>query len=118
MRSKRFLYNTIASLLGQVVVIICGMILPKAMIAGFGSELYGATTSITDFLGYIALLEGGVGGVARAALYKPLAQQDYREISNIVYSIKNFFQKIATIFIGYTLIIACSYKYIAKNNNI
>jgi len=91
------------------------MILPKAMMSGFGSELYGATTSITDFLGYIALIEGGIGGVARAALYKPLAEENFQEVSKIVASIRQFFRKIAVIFIGYTLVIACSYSYIAKD---
>ena len=32
-------------------------------------------SSITRFLGYIVLLEAGVGGVVRAALYKPLAEK-------------------------------------------
>lgn len=115
MRNKRFIYNNLSSILSQLVTIICGMILPKAMMAGFGSELYGATTSIAEFLGYIALIEGGIGGVARAALYKPLADKDFQEVSKIVASVRQFFQKIAIIFIGYTLIIACSYSYIAKN---
>lgn len=115
MRSKRFLYNNISSVLGQIITIICGMILPKIMMASFGSELYGATTSITDFLGYIALIEGGIGGVARAALYKPLAEQDFHEVSKISSSIQQFFRKIATVFIGYSLVLACSYSFIAKD---
>lgn len=115
MRSKKFLYNTISSLLGQIIGIICGMILPRVMIAGFGSELYGATASIAEFLGYITLLEGGIGGVARAALYKPLAEQDSYGISLIVASVKQFFQRLAIFFTGYTLVIACTYKYIASD---
>lgn len=113
MRSKYFLYNTISSLLGQIIGIICGMVLPRVMIAGFGSELYGTTTSIAEFLGYIALFEGGIGGVARSALYKPLAKQDTDGINKVTTSVKQFFRKLAVIFIGYTLVIACSYKYIA-----
>lgn len=115
MRSKRFLYNNISAILGQIITIVCGLILPKAMMKGFGSEIYGATTSIADFLGYIALIEGGIGGVARAALYKPLAEKNFHEINKIVASIQQFFRKIAIIFIGYTLVIACSYSYIAKD---
>ena len=115
MRSRRFLYNTIASLLGQIMTISCGMILPRIMIAGFGSELYGATTSIAEFLGYITLLEGGIGGVARAALYKPLAEQDSYGASQIVCSVRNFFRKLALLFAGYTLVLACTYQYIASD---
>lgn len=114
MRSKRFFYNTISSLLGQIITIICGMILPRVMIAGFGSELYGTTTSIAEFLGYISLLEGGIGAVARSALYKPLAEHDVDGINAVVSSVKQFFSKLAVIFVVYTLIIACTYKNVAS----
>lgn len=115
MRSKRFFYNTISAFLSQIITIICGMILPYAMIAGFGSELYGTTTSIAEFLGYISLLEGGIGAVARSALYKPLAEHDIDGMSNVVSSVKVFFKKLSVVFVGYTLIVACTYKYIASD---
>jgi uracil permease len=64
------------------------------MIGEFGSEAYGATTSITQFLAYITLLEGGIGGVARAVLYKPLAQRDMDTIGAIIGEIRKFFSVI------------------------
>ena len=115
MRNRHFLYNTIASLFCQLIGIICGMLLPRLMISGFGSELYGTTVSIAEFLGYISLLEGGIGGVARAALYKPLSEHDTNTLNLVLASVRQFFKKIAFIFIGYTLILACSFKYIASN---
>lgn len=118
MRSKHFLYNTIASLFCQLIGIICGMVLPRLMISGFGSELYGTTVSITEFLGYISLLEGGIGGVARAALYKPLSEHDTNTLNLVLASVRQFFRKIAFIFLGYTLILACSFQYIASNYNL
>ncbi|EOS25355.1 hypothetical protein C804_04454 [Lachnospiraceae bacterium A4] len=115
MRSRHFLYNTVASLFSQLIGIICGILLPRLMIFGFGSELYGTTVSITEFLGYISLLEGGIGGVARAALYSPLSEHDTNTINLVLASIRQFFKKIALIFIGYTFILACSFQYIASS---
>lgn len=66
-------------------------IVPRLMIGTFGSEAYGATSSITQFLAYITLLEAGIGGVARSALYKPLADNDDYMISAVVCEIKRFF---------------------------
>ena len=79
-RQIRAKKNILTSLLSQIVLLICGIIVPRLMIGAFGSEAYGATSSITQFLAYITLLEGGVGGVARAVLYKPLAQKDIERI--------------------------------------
>lgn len=118
MRQKRYFYSLISSLCAQIVSVICGIILPRILIQQYGSELYGATRSITQFLGYIALMEGGVGGVARAALYKPLADRDSKEISKIVSYIRSFFRKIALFFSASAIVIAGTYKWIAWGNTL
>lgn len=118
MRKKRYYYSVISSVVGQIVTAVCGIILPGFLIRVYGSEVYGATTSITQFLSYIALLEGGIGGVARAALYKPLANHDIGQISKVVFCIKRFFRIIAVIFCVYTLGIACCYNFLVKNNTL
>ena len=107
---KRVKLNISASLLGELVTLICGIVIPSMMIKAFGSEVYGATTSIAQFLGYITLLESGVGGVTRAALYKPLAQNDMHRVSQIMAQVKRFFRIVALIFLGYTLVLACGFK--------
>jgi len=112
-RSKKAKKNIIVSSLCQLTTIVFGLFIPKIMLSAFGSEMYGAVSSIAQFLAYIALLEGGVGGIARAALYKPLAENNYIAVSEILYEIRCFFRKIAYIFIVYVLIIACSFKMIS-----
>lgn len=105
--------NIITSFASQILVMLCGIIVPRVMIGAFGSEAYGATTSIAQFLAYITLLEGGIGGVARAALYKPLAQNDNARISAIMEEIKKFFRVIGWIFAAYVLVLAVSFKSIS-----
>lgn len=109
-RNKRAKLNIVFSLVTQFVALICGFIVPRLLIQTFGSEAYGATTSILQFLSYIVLLEGGIGGVARAALYKPLLEQNYEEITEILNEIKFLFRMIGYAFAVYVLIIACSFK--------
>lgn len=112
-RSGRAKLNIAFSLLGQFVTLICGIIVPRLLIGAFGSETYGATASIAQFLAYITLLEGGIGGVARAALYKPLAQNDSRAVSEILAEIKRFFRVVAYIFLVYVLVLAVSFRQIS-----
>ena len=113
-RESRARFNIYISLLGQVVTLVCGLIVPRILLKAFGSEAYGATASITQFLSYITLLEGGIGGVARAALYKPLAEKDYDTISKIVWEIKKFFRAIGIVFSAYVIILALSFHSISK----
>lgn len=115
MRTKKALLNSGTSLLLQVVTVICGFILPRMILLRFGSTVNGAISSITQFLGYITMLEAGVGGVTKAALYKPMADNNYEKISAIANATSSFFRKLAAIFLGYAIVIACTYKYIAAS---
>lgn len=112
-RSLRAKKNILVSLLCQLVTMLCGFVIPKLLLDAFGSEVYGATTSIAQFLAYVTLLEGGVGGVARAVLYKPLAENNQTAITSILAELHRFFRIIACIFAVYVLILACSFKSIS-----
>ena len=76
MRKKKAIINIIFSLLLQLVTVISGFIVPRLFIGTFGSEVNGLVNSIASFVGYITLLQSGVGSVVKASLYKPLAHKD------------------------------------------
>lgn len=114
MRTQKAIINSISSLVLQIITIGCGFILPKMILMGFGSEINGAATSIAQFLGYISLLEAGVGGVTRAALYKPLASKNYAKVSGISNATQVFFKKITYIFLIYTILLASGFNYISR----
>lgn len=105
--------NISTTLLSQIVATACGIVIPRVMIATYGSATYGITTSIAQFLTYITLLESGIGRVARAELYKPLAERNEYEISRVYYAIKHFFRIVGFAFIGYTLVLSLTYYDIA-----
>ena len=112
-RQSRIQKSVFTTLLMQFTTLVCGLIVPRFLLNTYGSEAYGATTSIAQFLSYITLLEGGIGGVARASLYRPLAENDINKISAIVYELKHFFRIIALISIGYAMVLACVFKRIS-----
>ena len=116
MRSKKALMNVTSSLLLQFVTVICGFIVPRLIIGTYGSEVNGLVSSITQFLGYIALFEAGVAGVVRAAMYKPLAHKDLARLSGIVKATENFFRKIAIIFLGYMLVLAAVFPVLVNKS--
>lgn len=101
--------NIITTLLSQLVITVCGVLIPRVMLRTYGSELYGLTTSVAQFLSYVALLEGGIGRVARGELYAPLAQNDCVGISRVYHAIKRFFMLVGLAFLGYTLILSVAY---------
>ena len=106
--------NIVTTLLCQLVATACGIVVPRILIGGFGSAAYGVTVSITQFLSYITLLEGGIGGVARAKLYGPLAAGDDREISAVYHAEASFFRHVALVFLFYSAALGLAFPYLAK----
>lgn len=115
MRSKNAIYNIFTNTLLQIIIIIYGFIVPKIIINYFGSNVNGLVSSITQFLGYIALLESGFGPVLKATLYKPIAMHNKSEIEKILRTSNDFFKKIACFFIAYILLLVILYPLLVNN---
>lgn len=114
-RKKKLLLNSITSLLLQLVSIICAFILPRLILQVFGSSVNGLVSSISQFLGVIALMDLGVGSVVRSALYKPLADKNTMLVSKIYVSSNKFFRNIGFIFLGYTFFLIVFYPFIVDS---
>lgn len=115
MREKRLLWNTITSILNQVVTVGCAFILPRLILKAYGSEVNGLIQSIQQFLAIIAFLDLGVGAVVQSSLYKPLAEGNQDAISQVMVSANRFFRKLATIIAVYVLFLSVAYTYICRS---
>lgn len=112
-RKFKLILNTGASFFHQIVVVICGFILPQMIIRHYGSSANGLIASITNFLAFFALMEMGVGAVVRASLYKPLAENDNLELSKILISSKKFFSKIGLFLVLYSLALTVIFPFVS-----
>ena len=108
--------NVITSILYQLVTVAYGLVVPRLILSSFGSEVNGLVSSLSQFLNYISLLEGGLSGVIMAALYKPLANKDYKKVSGVIKAADGFFKKIAIIFVIYTFVLAAVYPFIVTTS--
>lgn len=89
-KSKRIL---IVGIISQAVTLILGIILPKLLIGGFGSEVNGLLSSVKQIFVYVALLEAGVGTAALQAMYAPIAKNDYQKASEIMSATNLYFRR-------------------------
>jgi hypothetical protein len=114
MRSKKAIINTVFSLIEELVVIICSLIIPRLILQKFGSVYNGLTTSITQFLSYAILLRAGIGGATRAALYKPIADNNKNEVDSIVKATDIYMKKVGLILMVTILVFSLIYPIFAK----
>ncbi len=110
------LLNSISTFILQLVTVVSGFLIPKLILSNFGSEANGLISSLTKFLSYVTIIDGGIAGVVTASLYKPLMEKDYTKISSIIKTTKNFYKKISLIFIIYTLVLGSIYPLCFRND--
>lgn len=116
MKNKVTLLNVISNLLLQIATLISGFIIPKLILANFGSEVNGLVSSINQFLSYITLIEGGVTAVITANLYGPLVEKNNEKLSSVMKTTNDFYKKIGLIFIIYSILLSIIYPlFFAKN---
>ncbi|MBE5962369.1 MAG: hypothetical protein E7256_13485 [Lachnospiraceae bacterium] len=113
-RTKKFMLNTIASALYQVIVMLVGIITPRIMLVVYGSEVNGLVSSITQFVSYFTIVEAGLSSAAVYSLYKPIADNDTGAISRIVTATRNFYYKSGAVFSGLLGLLAALYPVFVK----
>ena len=106
-RGKKALINSSSRFLYEIVAIVCSFILPRLILSYYGSAVNGLVLSITRLLAISTFIDAAIGGVTRAAFYKPLSNNDTSLISKIYVAANKFYKKVSLIFVAYTLMVAC-----------
>ena len=91
--------NMSLSLIARVITLVTGLIIQREILLAFGSVLNGLTSSISQVMSYLILLEAGLGTASIQALYAPLANDDWDKVSGILSATRIQYKRIAGVFI-------------------
>ena len=115
-RTKTMIKNFVWELGNYLIVIFLGFIAPRYIILIYGSEVNGLSTTVTQILNIILLLQSGATTTAIFSLYKPIADNDIEMISKNISATESFFKKIAILFLGIMLIAATATSIFLKSD--
>ena len=105
-RSNSVIRNTIWELGYYIVVILLGFLAPRYIILYYSSEVNGLSSTITQVLNIILIMQAGATTASVYSLYKPISDGDHGEICRNTAYAENFFKRIAWIFSGLMIITA------------
>lgn len=108
-KSKRIL---IVGIISQAVTLALGILLPRLLIGGFGSDINGLLSSIKQIFVYVALLEAGVGTASLQALYAPIANKDQQKASEIMAATHHYFKRTGLLYALSVIVLAFAYPII------
>lgn len=113
---NKLVKNIVFGFGSQFIIIVLGLIVPRIMITGYGSDINGLTGTITQVFTYVALLEAGIGQAARNSLYGPIAKRDRSEISYVLSSAQRYYRRI-TLYYGIgVIVLAFILPFLLKTN--
>lgn len=95
MKLKKGIYNLLCGVGTQIIILAMGIIVPRLILIGYGSEVNGLLNTVTQIYGYVALLEAGVGITTIQALYKPIAVKDKQAISELYVAAEKYYHRIS-----------------------
>lgn len=101
--NKKSYLNILTGVLGQVITIGIGILLPRLFITNYGSETNGFLSSINSIITYLSLFEAGVGAATVQALYGPIGRGDKAKINGILAATNRFYTRTG---IAYAICIA------------
>lgn len=107
---KEIFYNFILTILANVILFIQN----KYFIKYMGIELFGMMKLFTQLLACLNIIEMGLGSASAFSLYTPLSKKDYNQISIIVNTIEQIYNKIAVLLLGLGILCTPFLSYFIK----
>lgn len=96
-RVKNSIYNSFANLAVNMSVTIFSFIVRTIFIRQLGEQYLGLDGLYTNILSLLSLAELGFSSAISFSLYEPLAKNNTKKISQLMYYFKNIYRKIAII---------------------
>lgn len=116
MGKKKVAKNIFWGFGGQIVIMLLGIIVPRIMLTGYGSDVNGLMSTISQIFTYMALFEAGIGQAAKNALYKPIAEKDKDGISYVAAVAQTYFRRVTIYYTIGVLVLACALPFLLKSN--
>lgn len=114
MKDSKIFMNVASGFGGQLIAIIMGILVPRFFIAGYGSDVNGLISTITQIFTYLALLEAGIGQAAKNLLFRPFQDNNRDEISEIASISDVYFKRFTTIYAVGVIVLAILLPIILK----
>ena len=113
--AKKGTINVLCGVIGQIITICLGIVIPRLVLVSFGSEMNGLLNSVNQILVYFSLFEAGVGIAALQAMYAPVAKDDKDKIQQIMAATPLFYRKVGILYGIAVIILSAIYPFCVKS---
>ena len=109
MKDKRGIWNVTSGIIQQLLVLAFGLILPRLFIVGYGSEMNGLLSSVSQVYIYVSLIGGGIGTAALQALYRTTATDDHQATNGVLAATQQIYKRAGAVYLSAVIILSAVY---------
>ena len=115
-RSKKVVMNLLSEILPQIIIMILGLVKSKYYLDYLGENTVGLVNLFIQIIGYLSIVEGGIGQAIIYRLYNPTSKKNYKLVSKIRNGTKKIFKKIMIIIFSLSIIVGFIIPFLIKDN--
>ena len=115
-RKKKVIKNLLSEILPQLLIMVLGLLRSKYYLDYLGGDTVGLVNLFNQIVGYLSLVEGGIGQAVIYKLYKPTKSNNYSKIAEIRNGVRSIFGKIIMITIFLAIICGFIIPFLIKDN--
>ena len=113
---KKAIKNFLTDAFPEVIMIFLNLILLKLFYGKLGTNIYALYQIFSQFFAYLVLAEAGFSSCALVSLYKPMAENNIKEINKKLAGIRYIFRNIGIVILTLAVIISFIIPFTIKGN--
>ena len=117
MNKNKALKNIVFSTIYRLSLLLSTLVIRRYMLKHLGSESVGIMTFFISLIGFLSIVELGVGTAITFSLYKPIVKDNKNEISALYFLYKRIYRIIAIIIFLIGLFLLPALPYMMKDNS-
>lgn len=116
MRTKKATINAVINMASFILTLIPNMIVRKVFLDSLGSDMLGLTSLYTNIISWLSIVDLGVGSAIIYSLYKPFANNNYREVNGYIKFYGWFYRSIGVLILLLGLVGTLFLHFFIKTN--
>ena len=116
MRTEKAIKNIIINMIAFLISFLPNFIIRKLFLETLGGQLLGLNSLYSNIIGWLSIIEMGIGVAIIYSLYKPYANRDYPTIRAYIRFYDHFYKRIGMIILIAGIIFTPFLKYFIKGN--
>lgn len=116
-RTKKSIINAEVSFISYLISLFLAFFSRKIFLDNLGAEFIGLTGTLSNILGILNLSEMGIGLCISYFLFKPIVDNDIKEINNIISLLGYLYKKIGQLIVTVGLLVSLFFPLIFGHTN-